>query len=300
MKLSVKQAETVRSVSFFALFIVDVLLSINLYFSLGESWWEKLILIVISSVLICVKVLTLLNGSRARIQYNSLKGSSETIKRRKSQSLRKTIVAYILYAAIAVTTITASLGYTLTTVDRVNEIRTVATSDEKVETRKETIEMYKEDIAENKLTVAQLRLDLEKYDTSWVGQRNKINTQMQTITDKNIELQNKIIALNSEIESFKDADVTKAVSQKKTMYALLGDIFKIPEKIVMLVLLSLISLLIEMSLLYTSTPVEDDDEPVVNPPSNEGRARLSEKKEPVEKIIDIETLVQSPVPEVPL
>lgn len=245
MKLSAKQNDVLRQVVFAVLFIIDVLLAINLYLGLGASW-EKYVIMAAALAVIGVKILSLLNA----VRYKWKIGNRKAI-----------LLSFSLYILCATTTIGGSLGYTVTAVERMDEAAaaTLSSSSDAIAAKEDLIKNYELSVAENVAAIASNEKELanEKL-VSWL--RSQLIDSNAKLRSANIGLRDKIATARSEILVLKAEGKKTTAGVKKSMYAIIGDMFKISGKVVALILLGLLSVLIELGLLYTAAPYKEEKE----------------------------------------
>jgi hypothetical protein len=281
------QIELIRQLTFWSLFIVSAFLSVNLYTGLVDSIYDKGIMIFVAVALEGLKILCLTIANTARWQatqhkLNHIKeamlgffGSSKRKTIKDSELLRdvmdhskKNRKAFYLYGAYVLTaflSISASFGYVLVTVDRATTHALTTTNIDTISIYKQSSKQMDEQIKENQNSIAQYNkyIDtLDYFDDGFAKKRDAYQKKIDQLQQKNTDLLDKKLAMNTKIQELSVADVQVVKSTRKTMYQLMGEVLSIPDKSIMFILLYMLAILIEVGIFICSPhfhKMDDDD-----------------------------------------
>ena len=225
--------------AFILLAIVSAYLSVNMFVSLGADNLGKAVLGVVAIALESTKVFSLL-----RIEY--------TMHMRKSNTLiRLPWASMLIYTTLALLSVVASLGFTLVTVDKqVESSKTAFVS---------VAEDYTFEIEQKKVSLAQVDAQILTMQSQMGDINADYASGLVKMSDAATKLSENRDALIAEISALngKQRAAVAAVSQSSEnnvygMFVLMGNFLGgMSEKQVMTFLLLLVSILIEVSMLYT-------------------------------------------------
>jgi len=229
--------------AFILLAIVSAYLSVNMFVSLGADNLGKAVLGVVAIALESTKVFSLL-----RIEY--------TMHMRKSNTLiRLPWASMLIYTTLALLSVVASLGFTLVTVDKqVESSKTAFVS---------VAEDYTFEIEQKKVSLAQVDAQILTMQSQMGDINADYASGLVKMSDAATKLSENRDALIAEISALngKQRAAVAAVSQSSEnnvygMFVLMGNFLGgMSEKQVMTFLLLLVSILIEVSMLYTSPTI---------------------------------------------
>jgi hypothetical protein len=329
------QLELVRSITFWCLFIVSAFLSVNLYVGTVDGIYNQGFMVVVAIVLEGVKILclTMANTNRWQATQHKLSYMKESMLGFFSRAKRKNIkdpellkavlnyekknrVATRLYAVYVFTaflSVAASFGFVRTTVEHKIAHSLTTNNTDTISIYKDSMSQFDSQIKENETTIAQTSKSIDQYNKLIAGldpnsdtfQRDRstyqanINNYQRIVTQfqqKNSDLMDKKLALNSKIQDMSVEDIQKTKNSDKTMYQLMGDTLGISDKIIMFILLYMLAFVIEIGLFICSphfNKMDDEGKP-------SGLSYKSVKQE--EKIHEEESRQetkseQSPIPE---
>lgn len=236
--------------AFILLTIVSAYLSVNMFISLGADFIGKLVLGLVALALESTKVFSLL-----RIEYSMyLRAVKEKVK--------LPLNSIAIYFFLATLSVVASLGFTLVTVDKQVEsskaVFTTAADDYTFD-----IEQKQASLALIDSQILALQKQMGGINPDYATGSVKLSTEAQNLANKREALINEISSLKKQQ---REAVVAVAQSEKNNVYGmfvLMGNaIGGMPEKTVMFILLFLISILIEVGMIYTSPTIEVKGEDV--------------------------------------
>jgi len=240
----------IKYISFIGLSFVSVYLSINMFISLGADLLGKIILGLLAMFLEGVKIFSLL-----RIE------ALLYARRRVSFSLNASLAgSFFVYIFTASLSIVASLGFSLVTVDKQVEsskaIFYTQTSDTSfaIDQKKQSIILLDTQIQALQNQISNINPDLATGST-------KLSFELQKLMDRRDTLIAEITALEQEQHKATIQANTGKTNNTYGMFVLMGAPFHLSEKTVMSILLLAISILLEVSMIYTSPtiPIKDED-----------------------------------------
>lgn len=216
-----------------------------MFISLGADLLGKIVLGLVAISLESTKVFSLL-----RIEY------SMYLKAQKISTLPFPAASILIYVFLALLSIIASLGFTLVTVDKQVEssrvVFTTVSDDYEFE-----IEQKQSSLALIDSQIRALQKQIELINPDYATGSVKLSADAQKLADRRELLIEDISALK---KKQRDAVVRTAQGEENNVYGmfvLMGNaIGGMPEKTVMFILLALISVLIEVSMIYTSPTIE--------------------------------------------
>jgi len=233
--------------AFLLLTLVSAYLSINMFVNLGADMTGKVVLGIVALALESTKVFALL-----RIEYAML-------QRSKNKTLRRPWSSIAIYLALALLSVIASLGFTLVTVDKqVESSRAVFSS---------VADDYSFDIEQLQASLvlidAQAKVlqdQISRINPDFASGSVRLSTEAQELADRRSAVVASMSALKKQQ---REAVVAVAKSEEQNVYGmfvLMGNMLGVPDKLVMTSLLFLISLLLEIGMLYTSPTIEVAEE----------------------------------------
>lgn len=229
--------------AFILLTLVSAYLSVNMLVSLGADLAGKIVLGFVSIALESTKVFALL-----RIEYSMFQRSKNKLLRRPWNSI-------LIYAALASLSIIASLGFTLVTVDRQVEVsRVVFTSVS--EDYSFDIEQLQSSLSLVDSQIVALQAQLGGINPDYATGSVRISTEATKLSDKRAALVAEISRLKkAQRESITAAATSSGEQNVYGMFVLMGNIVGVGEKSIMTFLLLLISVLLEVGMIYTSPTI---------------------------------------------
>ena len=232
----------IRYGAFIVLTVASGYLSINMFIALGSSLVGKALLGLVAFGLESSKVFSLL-----RIEYAL---HVRRVEKKKAQIMG----SIFMYTALAILSIVASLGFNLVTVDRQVETSRITFSqvaDEyeyDIQRREETIDILNDQMAA-------LREQMREIDSMYATGSVRLSTEARRVSEERERLIDEISDLRGlQRESHREATLSDEVNVYG-MFFLMGEAAGLNEKTVMLLLLFLISILIEVSMIYTSPTI---------------------------------------------
>lgn len=275
----------------FGIFIaVSSFLSINLFINLGSDMVEKIALVSVAVSLEGLKVYSIIMANRYLKAARNRKQESQWF-----HLFRTGIVLYILYGVVAFTSMAASLGYTLTVVDRVSEKSTTVSRDAEISNYQDTLKNLEEQLKQNNALIKTNQESIVSLPADYITRKNEMQKTIERLQNKNSEILTLKTDVTLKIQAIKTSELSGKQTQKRTMYQLIGDVLSIPEKWVMFILLGIISILIELGIIATSSfeNVLDDsihkkEEPIQEvPPLREKRKYAKrEKKNTLDTLLE--------------
>jgi hypothetical protein len=233
----------------FAIFIaVSSFLSINLFINLGSDTIEKIALVSVAVSLEGLKVYSIIMANRYLQAARRRKEDSQWF-----QLFRTGLVLYVLYGVVSFTSMAASLGYTLTVVDRVSEKSTTVSREAEVLNYQDTLKNLEEQLKQNNALIKTNQESIVSLPADYITRKNEIQKTIERLQGKNSEILTSKTDVTLKIQAIKTTELEGKQTQKRTMYQLIGDVLSIPEKWVMFILLGIISILIEMGIIATSS-----------------------------------------------
>lgn len=234
--------------AFILLTLVSSYLSVNMLVGLGADLAGKITLGLTSIALESTKVFALL-----KLEYILYQRSRLDFKERSR--IKRPWTSMLIYAALASISIVASLGFTLVTVDKQVEsskaVFVSATEDYSFDIEQQLVALQQKD---NQIAVMS-------------KQSGAINADLATglvkLSDATTRLASERQQIVEEIKRLRGLQNAAIVEVGKTeqtnvygMFVLMGNLAGgIPEKTVMTILLLLISVLLEMGMIYTSPTI---------------------------------------------
>lgn len=310
IKITTKQLFKFVAFCFFV--AISAYLSLNMFVQLGHERSEKIAMVAISIGVEAYKVF--LTISLSTILFSLIyyfKKWIEVNRKNKKIATKKTnqyttkvitssfssLFFLILYLVTAFTSITASLGYALTTVNRYTEERqTINNSALILATEKastgysETIASYNSMIVTSNKTIQAYGVEAAKtYPegqewrvTSAINNMNNVQKKVVEYNDKIVELRNKIIENDIKITNLKleEANTALGSGSTKSMFELIGKEVNAPASRIMFLMIAILSFVIELGILTTS-PHGGIDE--VEEKEIEKETKVVEKKDEVKK-----------------
>jgi len=248
--------------AFVLLTIVSAYLSINMFISLGADFAGKAILGVTATALEATKVFALL-----RIEYIIfLQGGLFVHPLRKGPW-----VSIMVYLILALVSIIASLGFTLVTVDKQVEASRssfVAENDE----YEYTISQKEKALLQKDAQIDALNANLSKIDANLATGAVKLSSNSSTLTAE----RNAMVQEISDLKKLQNQAKSLAASSLKEnvygMFALMAMAVGVKsEKTIMTLLLLMISIMLEIAMVYTSPTIKVSEDEVhevakVSPP----------------------------------
>jgi len=241
--------------AFTLLTIVSAYLSVNMFINLGSDTIGKVTLGIVAIALEAVKVFSLL-----RIEYNLYMRAQ--IFRVEGKKLNLPIASFLMYGALATLSIVASLGFTVVTVDKAVESTRIEFSGVADDYSFE-IKQKQDSLALIDSQILALQKQMTSINPDFATGSVKLSTEAQSLASKREAL----IAEISVLKKQQREAVAVAVQGKQQniygMFFLMGQMFGgLSEKTVMYLLLGLVSLLIEIGMIYTSPTIKIRDEEV--------------------------------------
>ena len=228
--------------AFGLLTLVSAYLSVNMFINLGADFLGKLVLGLVALALESTKVFSLL-----RIEY--------TMQLRETNKLvRMPWNSIVIYGFLATLSVVASLGFTLVTVDKQVEsskaVFVTVTAD------------YTFDIEQKQASLALIDSQIQALQSQMKGINPDYATGSVKLSGEAQEVFSAREKLVTEISELKKAQQVAIIETSKSegnnvygMFVLMGAIIGITEKQVMTILLVLVSVLIEVSMIYTSPTI---------------------------------------------
>jgi hypothetical protein len=240
--------------AFALLTVVSMYLSINMFISLGADIPGKVILALVALGLESTKVFSLL-----RVEY--VMHLAHKTRREFIGALAPSLAVYLLLAALS---IVASIGFTQVTVDR------------QVETSRAVFISASEDFSFEIKSREQTLSAVDSQLAALTNQMQNLGTSNPDYVSSNLRISSAINELQaartvviSEIEALRrqqrTANTDALLSTQQNVYGmflLMGNAIGLDEKQVMLYLLLLVSVLIEVSMVYTSPALKIDAEEI--------------------------------------
>lgn len=270
------QLERVRGITFWGLFAVSSFLSVNLYIGLVSELLDKIIMFTISLTIEGLKVLSLTWGNAYKwqaLQYktNPLFLMKETKQEARSNKVkllykRKIIGAggfFAFYCIAAILSISASLGYTLQTIDYNTSKTIILVDDNSQKVLSKQIELKQRIIKQDEKTIEQYNKQIDVLDTTspyytynfelLTKKISEITLNMTNVLMEEQDLQKQLFILQSENQQV-------IQNNRKSMYQLMGEAIGLKYTTVMFLLLCLLSFMIEVGLFVCSPHVRKMDE----------------------------------------
>lgn len=228
--------------AFGLLTLVSAYLSVNMFINLGADFLGKLVLGLVALALESTKVFSLL-----RIEYTMH-------LRETSKLVRMPWNSIVIYGFLATLSVVASLGFTLVTVDKQVEsskaVFVTVTAD------------YTFDIEQKQASLALIDSQIQALQSQMKGINPDYATGSVKLSGEAQEVFSAREKLVAEISELKKAQLGAIIETSKSegnnvygMFVLMGAIIGITEKQVMTILLVLVSVLIEVSMIYTSPTI---------------------------------------------
>ena len=262
-----------------------------------------------------LKVICLIIANNARYQSSQQKllyvnestsGLFSFFKRRKitdstilrgaidsSKKFRKSILYYTAYILVSFLSVSASFGFTLQVVNKTSTNTLYATNEDTTAIYKQTLDNIDVQLAENHKAI----VDYNKYidtlnirDVRFAEKRASYQNNIDDIQLKITKLLESKLDINTKIQDSKLKDIQIVKSVDKTMYTLMGETLKIPDKTIMFILLYLLSVLIEVGIFITSPHFEDKENSFIpakeKPPVDKENIPVREKTTRKVKIVE--------------
>lgn len=226
-----------------------------MYITLGETLLEKIVFVIINTSLEAFKVYNVILASTYLYFYRI--GHSIYSKK---ELIAKATLRYSLYTVVALSSIFASLGFTVAVVDRMNSRSSSATDFTAQKADKESmVSLYEQQVKDN-LGLIEIQKGIIQ-DTQNVGEAyitrkqaiiNNANTSIAETSSSVAELRGKIAVLKTEISELNIKQREARVEFKRTMFDILSESTNIPSSTLILTLLLVVSILIEIGAVTTS------------------------------------------------
>jgi hypothetical protein len=259
----------IKYITFVFLTLLTAFLSLNMFFEIGVTPMEKGVFVLVALALEGLKIFTLV---RANILWDQRK-------------IVQAIIGYIVYTLVAFTSVVASFGYTLTTVDKINTVANSSSMTDTIDINKEKITGLNDLIAQNKETITFNKNQIKELEANYKAQveaetdlikkqtlqntlknlrdnLNKKNAALLEANTKALDEKNTVTNTNStlKVEQSKSAAVQQVSA---SMFRLLGEFMTsmglqgFTEKSTMMIILIIISLNIEIGVVICSPHTQD-------------------------------------------
>jgi hypothetical protein len=180
--------------------------------------------------------------------------------------VKKKAFLYFTYAWVSLYSVTASFGYSIVAVDKMQSSITVLNHSDVITLEKENISNYNDNIKEYKNTKTGYEnskiADINKLANPNLEQaeRTSINRDMASLQSKIDDVQNKINNLmdkkassQSSIDSLSKQDLAVTQTTKRTNWDVISDTIKVPAKTIAFIVLAIFSTSIELGI-FTTAP----------------------------------------------
>lgn len=261
-------------------------LSVNMFRSLGADLFAQILLIVIAISLETVKVFALL-----RIEY-FLSTDVKLFKDQLSHFLRSSLIIYGLLAALSVL---ASFGFTLVTVDRQVEVARIDFAVSSVEVDFE-VEQKKRSLETIEVQIENLQDQMRRINPDFATGSTRLSEEARILDERKNALVNEITTLlRQQSQATREINLSEQTNVYGMFY-LMGRPVGLDERQVMFILLVLISILIEVGMIYTSPTIKIREEDMhevakISPPPAAKKKRPATQKK---KKVSASTKVQTP------
>lgn len=249
---------SIRNITFIILAVLSGFLSVNMFFQLGTTPLEKGVFVLVTIALEGLKIFTIINANVNWDEGKKVKG----------------LTRYIAYAFIAIISIVASLGYTLTTINRVNESAKVSSNSALISSYEDQANYYKglkkaneDTIAANVEALKTLlteynktlptlveQKDKDKLTAAYFANKKKLEDANTALQVKNNDYFQKQIDNETKARDLKQKDVESTTFQQTSdsMFKLIGDRIGMTEQSTMFLILIIISIDIEVGIIFTA------------------------------------------------
>ena len=249
---------SIRNITFWILAILSGFLSVNMFFQLGTTPLEKAVFVLVTVALEGLKIFTIIN---ANINWDSgkrLRGATR----------------YFAYVFIAIISVVASLGYTLTTINRINAAAKVSSNAALIQSYDDQVVYYKglkkaneDTITANTKALRTLgdeynktlptlieQKDKDKLTAAYFATKKKIEDANATLQAKNDDYFTKQLDNETKSRDARLKDTESATYQKTSdsMFKLIGDRIGMTEQATMFLILIVISINIEVGIVFTA------------------------------------------------
>lgn len=241
--------------AFILLTIVSAYLSVNMFINLGSDTIGKVTLGIVAIALEAVKVFSLL-----RIEYNLYMRAQ--IFRVEGKKLNLPIASFLMYGALATLSIVASLGFTVVTVDKAVESTRIEFSGVADDYSFE-IKQKQDSLTLIDSQILALQKQMTSINPDFATGSVKLSTEAQSLASKREALIAEISALKKQQREAIAVAVQGKQQNIYGMFFLMGQMLGgLSEKTIMYLLLGLVSLLIEVGMIYTSPTIKIRDKEV--------------------------------------
>ena len=280
---------SIRNITFVILAVLSGFLSVNMFFQLGTTPLEKGVFVLVTIALEGLKIFTIINANINWDEGKKIKG----------------LTRYIAYAFIAIISIVASLGYTLTTINRVNESAKVSSNSAIITSYEDQAKYYaglkksnEDSITANNKALQTLlseynrtlptltdQKEKDKLTATYFANKKKLEDANSGLQAKNDDYFQKQTEYETRARELRQKDVESAAFGKTSdsMFKLIGDRIGMSEQTTMFLILIIISIDIEVGIIFTA-PHPTLDVKKKKKKSKSKKGKLESAADPVQKL----------------
>jgi hypothetical protein len=329
--IEITGADLFKFIAFTLFALTSSYFSLNMFLELGQKANEKIAMVLLAIGIEALKVYTVILLSNFLMSfkyYFRLRKQSRLHSIIAFDKARALFIYLIIYVISASTSIGASLGFGLTTIDRYNEIHKVTIINTSMEVKSleediislnEEIKINDDLIKDTKISIEETRRSIEDLDKEvggylwYKGEYQKkidaYNSQIIKYRDKISEIRGAIANKNAEIRASEKLEGTEVrnenLSDTRSMFELIAVALKVSPTAVMFLMMFIIAIVIEIGILTTSPHSKDVNEgkdlekllTVLDPKKLKRKIDKQKQKENVESISEIEKPVKEVIRE---
>lgn len=249
----IKQILTVSSIfvllkylAFISFTLISMFLSINMFMRLSPARLEQVVLVTIGGTFELFKVFSIVRGN--------------TLWRLKLK--KQAIRSWGMYAILALMSVLASYGFTLTVINRSIQVNSISTTQLQIDSNLTAQKNYEDSIATLETSILTNQTRLASLPVDYVTAAKTLNETISKLQLSITDLQAKLEALRAEEVSLKTQalEIARVETTTSSMFKLIAEGLKwvlpnISETSLMLGLLLLISVLVEIGIISTSPAI---------------------------------------------
>ena len=188
----------IKYITFTFLTILTTFLTLNMFFEIGVTILEKGVFVMVAIAIEGLKIFTLV---RANMLWDKRK-------------IFQACLGYFIYLLVAFTSIVSSLGYTLTTVDKINVVANASSVADDISLNQDKISGLTDKITQNKETIV---FDKDQIAEIKKNYQSQIDAEEDPVKKQTLvnQMKNKVDPLNRAIQVLLDAN-TAALNEKTT------------------------------------------------------------------------------------
>ena len=259
---------TVKTLSFISFTIVSIILSFYMFISFSDIWSEKILLGLLNLSLESFKVYSIIMYTTFfyfyKLEYTAIFNLKEL--------RRKYVQHFIAYLLVASVSVIASLGFTLTVVDRYNTKKIMESNVSYIiEDKENLVKEYENQIKSYENQIQSINKIIESLPYDFVTRKQQLLSNVNDYILKKNDLSKQKTDILLEINELKIKEKAMRSGTSRSMFDIFGEILNIKTGYIMIIILGIASFLIELGAFYTAPTLvniashKDNKSPVPTP-----------------------------------